>query len=416
MLVPLNWRLTGPELARQLADCEPALLFADSMVDRLESVDFPMLPAEEFKQALEAAEPAAISNRDASRPSLMLYTSGTSGVPKGVPLTEANLAATALNSVLIMEVSRDSAFLVDAPMFHIIGMVTNVRPTLLVGGTIVISDGFKPEVTLDRMADPSLGITHYFCVPQMAEMLRAAPNFDPERLRGLKAILTGGAPHPAERIREWLADGIAIVDGYGSTEAGTVLGMPFDLDLIARKAGSAGLASPSIEHRIEAEDSSLCKAGEVGELLLRGPSVFHGYWRNPEESARSFTGDGYFRTGDLAREDEYGYFVMVGRSKDMFISGGENVYPAEVEAVLKLHDDVVEAAVIGVADSRWGEVGHAFLILREGRDLDEAALRALCDRNLARYKHPVRILRVDDLPRTGSGKVAKGELRKLAPA
>jgi fatty-acyl-CoA synthase len=416
ILVPMNWRLSAAELRALLDDCAPVLLFGDAMREALGETGLPLLTAEALALRLKEAEPAAPEPGDAALPSLMLYTSGTSGKPKGVLLTEGNLFATAVNFSVIGEVSAASAFLVDSPMFHVIGMVTNIRPALMMGAKIVISSGFDPAVTLERLADPALGITHYFCVPQMAERIRAAPRFDPARLRGLKAIFTGGAPHPAARIREWLADGIAIVDGYGMTEAGTVLGMPLSMPVIDRKAGSAGLLPPTLEHRLVREDGSPCEPGETGELLLRGPNICLGYWRNPDETAKAFTPDGFLRTGDLARRDEDGFFYLVDRKKDMFISGGENVYPAEVEAVLKSHPDVAEAAVIGVADHKWGEVGHAFILLRRGAQADEPSVRAVCEAGLARFKHPKTIRFVDDLPRTGSGKVIKAELRRRLPS
>ena len=413
ILAPLNWRLSATELRTILEDCAPDLLFGDDKLGAAGEVSLPQLTAEQMSERLQEAELTPFEPGDSSLPSLMLYTSGTSGKPKGVLLTEANLFATAINFSILGEVSTQSAFLVDSPMFHVIGMVTNVRPALMMGGKVVVSGGFEPSVTLDRLADPSLGITHYFCVPQMAEMLRAAPGFDASRLRRLKAIFTGGAPHPAARIREWLGDGIAIVDGYGMTEAGTVLGMPLAVEVIDRKAGSAGLLPPTIEQRLEREDGSACGPGEVGELLLRGPNICIGYWRNPAETQKAFTPDGFLRTGDLARVDEDGFFYLVDRKKDMFISGGENVYPAEVEAALKSHPDVAEAAVIGVPDDRWGEVGHAFILLRPGKQPDEPSVRTLCEQCLARYKHPRIIQYLDEMPRTGSGKVIKSALRKL---
>lgn len=413
ILAPLNWRLSSAELRALLVDCEPTLLFGDDRIAAAGETGLPTLTAEAFAARIAETEPAAADEGDASRPSLMLYTSGTSGKPKGVLLTEANLFATAVNFAVIGEVSAQSAFLVDSPMFHIIGMVTNIRPALMMGGRIIVSGGFDPAVTLARLADPGLAITHYFCVPQMAEMLRTVPAFNADRLRGLKAVFTGGAPHPAARIREWLADGIAIVDGYGMTEAGTVLGMPVSRPMIDRKAGSAGLMPPTMEHRLVRHDGSLCAPGEAGELLLRGPNICVGYWRNRDETAKAFTEDGFLRTGDIARRDEDGYFFLVDRKKDMFISGGENVYPAEVEAVLKSHPAVAEAAVIGIADEKWGEAGHAFVLLRTGAQADERSIRALCEQGLARYKHPKTIRFVVDLPRTGSGKVIKAELRKL---
>jgi fatty-acyl-CoA synthase len=413
ILAPLNWRLSTAELRVLLEDCAPALLFGDDRLAAMGGIDLPILTPEALAARLEQAEPAPEEPGNAALPSLMLYTSGTSGKPKGVLLTEANLFATAVNFAVLGEVSASSAFLVDSPMFHVIGMVTNIRPVLMMGGRIIVSSGFDPAVTLARLADPTRAITHYFCVPQMAEMLRSAPGFDPARLSGLKAVFTGGAPHPAARIREWLADGIPIVDGYGMTEAGTVLGMPVSIQSIDRKAGSAGLLPPTMEYRLVRDDGSECAPGEAGELLLRGPNICVGYWRNPAETEKAFTPDGFLRTGDMARRDEDGFFWLVDRKKDMFISGGENVYPAEVEAVLKSHPDVAEAAVIGVADEKWGEAGLAFVVLRRGGCADEAALREICRQGLARYKHPRAIRFLDDLPRTGSGKVVKAELRKL---
>jgi fatty-acyl-CoA synthase len=416
ILAPLNWRLSPAELKILIEDCDPALLIGDAALEALGSVAVPVLTVAETADRIRRSNPLAFEPSDANLPSLMLYTSGTSGKPKGVLLSEANLFATAVNFTILGQVTAESAFLLDTPMFHVIGMVTNVRPALMTGGTVVISSGFEPEVTLSRLADPAFGITHYFCVPQMAEMLRTAPSFDPQRLSGLKALFTGGAPHPASKIREWLADGIPVVDGYGMTEAGTVLGMPLSIPMIDRKAGSAGLLAPTIERRLVRDDGSACEAGEVGELLLRGDNICGGYWRKPQETAKAFTHDGFLRTGDLAREDEEGFYYLVDRKKDMYISGGENVYPAEVEAVLKSHPDIAEAAVLGVADARWGEVGYAFLMLRPGASADEMSVRALCEGALARYKLPKKILFLDDMPRTGSGKIVKAELKKLFAA
>ena len=414
ILAPLNWRLSRAEIALLLADCEPALLFGDAMIELAGETGLPKLNAEVFSARLGERVPARFEPVDAGLPSLMLYTSGTSGKPKGVLLSEANLFATAVNFAVIGAVSADSAFLLDSPMFHVIGMVTNIRPTLLMGGRIIVSRGFDPATTLARLGDPALAITHYFCVPQMAEMLRACPDFDPERLRGLKAIFTGGAPHAAARIREWLADGIAIVDGYGMTEAGTVLGMPLDRERIAAKAGSAGLLPPTVEARIADGEDREVPPGAVGELQLRGANIFAGYWRRPEETSQAFAADGWFRTGDLVRRDDDGFFFLAGRTKEMFISGGENVYPVEIESALKSHEAVADAAVVGVEDEKWGEVGHAFVVLRPGAAAGEAELRAHCDGCLARYKHPKIIHFVDDLPRTGTGKVVKTELKALA--
>jgi fatty-acyl-CoA synthase len=366
-------------------------------------------------RAIDAAEPAVSgppANADA--PSILLFTSGTSGTSKGVVVTERNAFFTGVNFSLLGQVDRASTFLCDSPMFHVIGLLTSLRPALMQGGTLLISPGFEPALTNRRLCDPALGITHYFCVPQMAKMLRDAPGFDPAGLKGLHALFTGGAPNPAADILAWLDEGVAMVDGYGMTEAGTVLGMPLDPALIRQKAGSVGLPAPSLALRIVTAGGLVADVGEVGELQVRGPNVTPGYWRRPGDSAAAFAGDGWFRTGDLGQRDEDGFVTLVDRKKDMFISGGENVYPAEVERVLLRFPHVAQAAVIGVTDPHWGEVGRAFVVA-DG-PCTEAALAAHCGLHLARYKIPKRFLFVDSLPMTGSGKVMKQALRGEEPS
>jgi fatty-acyl-CoA synthase len=202
-----------------------------------------------------------------------------------------------------------------------------------------------------------------------------------------------------------------MVDGFGMTEAGTVLGMPIEADAIARKAGSAGLPAPALSLRIVDDGGHDVPAGEPGEIWLAGPNVTSGYWNRPDETARAFTADGWFRTGDIARQDDDGFVTLVDRRKDMFISGGENVFPVEVEMVLLDHPDVAEAAVIGVTDERWGEAGRAFVVVKPGSMFDPAALSTHCAARIARYKVPKEFLAIEALPRTASGKIQKHLLR-----
>lgn len=409
--VPLNWRLSPSEITDLLADAEPRLLLGDAS---LAATNLPGLDVEAFAAEAEARVPLAEAPIDPDAPSLILYTSGTSGRPKGVLLSERNLEHTAINFSLLGRVTADSIFLVDAPMFHVLGLVTNIRPVLMRGGSFLVSDGFVPARTLERLGDPALGVTHYFCVPQMAAALRAEPLFDPARLKSLTAIFTGGAPQPAAAIHAWLADGIPIVDGFGMSEAGTVFGMPLDPFLIALRAGSAGLAAPGVRTRIVDAQGQECATGAAGELLLQGGNITSGYWRRPDETADSFTPDGWLRTGDIVRCDEAGYHWIVDRRKDMFISGGENIYPAEIEAVLAGHAAVKECAVIGVPDAQWGEVGHLFLVARES-PLDTGAIIDFLQGRLARYKVPKHLSVIASLPRNGAGKILKRELKKQSP-
>ncbi|ESX92049.1 AMP-binding protein [Mesorhizobium sp. LNJC403B00] len=412
IFVPVNWRLSVVEQQTVLADCEPVLLLHDAAL--ITALPKGCVPVEvrAFAAAVEAQAPAlrrALPAGDV--PSIILYTSGTSGRPKGVILTEANAFATAVNFGVLGRVGNSSIFLCDAPMFHVIGLITSLRPPLLQGGTVLISPGFEAGLTNRRLADPDLGVTHYFCVPQMARMLRDGTAFAPANWTTLTAIFTGGAPNPAADILWWLEQGVRMVDGFGMTEAGTVLGMPVEARQIARKAGSAGLPAPSLSLRIVDEDGHDAAAGEPGEIWLSGPNVTPGYWNRPDETAQAFTPDGWFRTGDIARRDEDGFVTLVDRRKDMFISGGENVYPAEVEMALLDHPDISEVAVVGIADERWGEVGRAFVVLTAGCVLDPAALAAHCAARIARYKVPKEFLLTDALPRTASGKIQKQILR-----
>ena len=412
IFVPVNWRLAVAEQEAILADCEPVLVLHDVALAAALPEGCRSLEVSAFTMAVEAAEPAPHRLLPAGdAPSIILYTSGTSGRPKGVILTERNAFATAVNFGILGRVGNSSVFLCDSPMFHVIGLITSLSAPLLQGGTVLISPGFDPALTNRRLADPALGVTHYFCVPQMARMLRGAADFAPAGWTSLVAIFTGGAPNPAADIRWWLEQGVRMVDGFGMTEAGTVLGMPIEADAIARKAGSAGLPAPALSLRIVDDGGHDVAAGEPGEIWLAGPNVTSGYWNRPDETARAFTADGWFRTGDIARQDDEGFVTLVDRRKDMFISGGENVFPVEVEMVLLDHPDVAEAAVIGVTDERWGEVGRAFVVVKPGSMFDPAALSAHCAARIARYKVPKEFLAIEVLPRTASGKIQKHLLR-----
>lgn len=412
IFVPLNWRLAGAEQKTILQDCDPVLLLHDSALDMAPPNGCMPVEVAAFAAAVEAHAPAPRRPLPADdTPSIILYTSGTSGRPKGVIVTERNALATAVNFGVLGRVGNASIFLCDTPMFHVIGLIASLRPPLLQGGTVLISPGFDAGLTNRRLADPALGVTHYFCVPQMARMLRDHPGFAPVDWTSLTAIFTGGAPNPAADILWWLAKGVRMVDGFGMTEAGTVLGMPVEADRIARKAGSAGLAAPTIGLRIVGEDGRDVAAGEPGEIWLSGPSVTSGYWNRPEETARAFTAGGWFRTGDIGRQDDEGFVTLVDRRKDMFISGGENVYPVEIEMALLDHPAIAEAAVIGVADQRWGEVGRAFIVVKPGCVVDPADLASHCSARIARYKVPKEFLLTQALPRTASGKIQKHILR-----
>lgn len=407
--VPLNWRLADDELTWIIADADPALLVHDDGNAR----GLSGLSLLDLDAAVAAAEPLNTPAHDGHRPSLILYTSGTSGRPKGAVLSERNLAETGINIGILARIGNSSRVLTDSPMFHVIGLVTNVRAYWMQGGVVLVSEGFEAGRTIARIADPELGVTHYFCVPVMAAMLRQHPDFAPAKMRGLTAIFTGGAPNPAADIVAWLDDGIAMVNGYGMSENGTLIGMPIEIAEIRKRLMSAGVPTGRVEIRVVDDAGEALPPGTAGEVQVRGPNLASGYWRRPEATAKAFLPDGWFVTGDVATIDKQGFVSIVDRKKDMFISGGENVYPAEIEAVVAEFVGVAECAAIGVPDATWGEVGHLFVVALAG-EVDVTALSAHLGGRLARYKLPKWISVIDALPRNGAGKVQKAELRRAA--
>jgi len=408
IFVPLNWRLTPLELDGLLDRAEPALFLVGNDVAAQPSRQ--SMPLGDFVEHSELLEPHRQGLSDLDRPSLILFTSGTSGLPKGVVITERNLRESALNFAQLTDVGRDSVFLCEAPMFHTLGLIANTRPALLMGGAIVIGSGFEPARTLARLSDPAFGITHYCGVPQMMEALRKVPDFDAAPLRPMTALVTGGAPHSPADLAAWAADGVRIVSGFGMSETGTVFGMPADPAVAQRKPLSVGVGTPWIEAMIVDSEGAPCPPGTPGELKLRGPNVTPGYWRDQQETATAIDADGWFATGDIASADADGYFWIVDRKKDMFISGGENVYPAEIESAAAGFPGLEACALVGLPDPRWGEAGHMAIV---GSGVDPAKLMGHLAERLARYKLPKAVHHLDTLPRTGTGKLQKAALREL---
>ncbi len=407
VFVPLNWRLVPAELESILADAGPSLVFhdADFAVPGSMGERFSLASLERLGDPGTSAPAFARLGWD--EPMTLLYTSGTSGKPKGVIITEANAFWGNANFALGSLVSHQSAFLCDMPMFHTAGLFAAVRVPLWAGGSVWISKGFDPAKTIARIADPALAITHYFSVPQMATTLWQHPDFTPEKFSRLVMYATGGAPNPTAQVERFARAGIAFSDGFGMSETGSNFGMPvLDIELLIAKAGSCGLPFASVQARIVDDCGDDVAAGQTGELWLKGPSITPGYWNQPELTAKAFD-NGWFKTGDAAIRDADGYYFIVDRRKDMYISGGENVYPAEVEACLAELADIAAAAVIGVPDERWGEIGRAYIMVKPGAALGEDAVIAHTRARLAKFKVPASVVFVEDMPRTGSGKVQK---------
>ncbi len=418
VFVPLNWRLGATELKQIIDDCQPSLILHDAefrdTLGAMPQLGRPILPVDGTGGLLERAEhlePAPALAFEADRPCIMLYTSGTTGAPKGVIITRRNAFASAINFAMVGDVTANSVTLCDLPFFHTIGLVAIGRTTLMMGGRLVISDRFIPDRTLTTLGDPALCVTHYFAVPQMAAALRAAPGWDPSALKALQAIFIGGAALSPALIETFLDDGIPLVNGYGMSEAGTAIHMPLDRAMVARHPGGVGYAAPLLQVRLVDDRGADVADGEVGEIWLRGPSVTPGYWNKPAETAAAFVGD-WYRTGDLGRRADGGVIHVPDRLKDMYISGGENVFPAEIEAVISAHGKVRDVAVIGVADPKWGECGIAFIVPDEAHPTVEEIL-GHCAERLASYKRPARIVFLEAIPRTASGKAQKHILRQI---
>ena len=337
----------------------------------------------------------------------IFYTSGTTGLPKGAMLTHGNLFWTNLNMVLALDLTQDERSLVVLPMFHVGGWNVNTLAVWWKGGTVLLEPGFDAGRAIELIEG---GATSFMGVPQIYRAIADHPAFDAADLSSLRVAVCGGAPLDVALIRRYQARGVRFVQGYGLTEAAPncLILPPEDAE---RKAGAAGRPYFFADVRVvDAEDRPVDPGG-TGEVVVRGPSVMKGYWERPEGTAAALRG-GWLRTGDAGLLDEEGFIWIVDRIKDMYISGGENVYPAEVERVLAGHPAVAEAAVIGVPDERWGEVGRAIVVLRPGAEASEDDLRAHCRQHLAKFKVPVTVAFADALPRNPTGKLLKSELRE----
>jgi fatty-acyl-CoA synthase len=414
IFMPLNWRLAVKELEALVADGGPAILFLQTAFTAPENAPETIDIGDMLALGEEGGVPPAEARSEFTDIATLLYTSGTSGRPKGVMLSEYNIFWGCTNLIHGNAVTTSSTFLCDMPLFHTAGLMAAMRTPLLAGGAVLISEGFDPELTLQRMMDENLGVTHYFSVPQMAATLWQRPEFDAGKLQKIVAWAIGGAPNPKAQSERYIGAGVRISEGFGMSETGSNFAIPpFELDLMMAKAGSCGLPLMTIQAKIVDDNGDEVPVGEQGELLVSGPSVAIGYWNQPELTAQAFA-DGWFRTGDAAKCDEEGYFYIVDRKKDMYISGGENVYPAEVEAAVAELSNVAQCAVVGVPDERWGEVGRAYVIPAPNSTVTADDIIAHCTSRLAKFKIPKSVVITDNIPSTASGKVQKHLLKARA--
>ena len=417
IMLPLNWRLTVPELAYILGDSTPKLLIHDksfaqqarALSASLLEID-PETPTSAYERAMASGAPVRppvpLTHDDIG---MVMYTSGTTGHPKGAIITHGMVFWNAVNLGIPAMISPRTVQLVILPLFHTGGLNCYANPVLHAGGAILIMRAFEPGLALDYLSDPALGITHFFGVPAPYQFMMQHPKFQSADLSRLQISGVGGAPCALAILEGWQARGVGLIQGWGMTEtspAGTML----DAGDAIRKAGSAGKAMMHTAIRIVDDQGKDVPQGAIGELLIKGPNITPGYWNKPEATAAAFT-DGWLHTGDAARLDEEGFVYIVDRWKDMYISGGENVYPAEVENVLFQLPQVADAAIIGVPNERWGEVGMAVIVRKPDQPLEEGDVIRHCLGRLAKFKVPQSVAFVDVLPRNATGKVLKRELR-----
>ena len=417
IMLPLNWRLTVPELEYILGDSSPKLLIHDkAFIQQATALSKHVLeidherPDSAYERALAAKSivpaPLALTHDDIA---MVMYTSGTTGYPKGAIITHGMVFWNCVNLGIPAFITPETVQLVILPLFHTGGLNCYANPVLHAGGTILIMRTFDPGLALDYISDTALGITHFFGVPAPYQFMLQHPKFQGADLSRLKISGVGGAPCLRSILEGWTARGVPLVQGWGMTEtspAGTML----DAADAIRKLGSAGKAMMHTAIRIVDGEGSDVARGDVGELLIKGPNITPGYWNKPEATAAAFT-DGWLHTGDAARLDDEGFVYIVDRWKDMYISGGENVYPAEVENVLFQLPQVADAAIIGVPNERWGEVGMAIVVRKPDQALEEGDVIRHCLGKLAKFKVPQSVAFVDVLPRNATGKVLKRELR-----
>lgn len=425
IFVPLNTRLAAPEIGYMLRDSGARLLvYGPAFAELIEAID-PLsaggahaISIEQLREMTDNLHEEIGSGRrnesttvSLDDPAIILYTSGTTGRPKGAILTHGNVTWNTMNQLAHFDLASTDVSICAAPLFHVTGLGQVTMPMFFKGGTVVVVPQFDPGSFLALIR--SSRVTSFAAVPTMLQMLTEHEDWATSDLSSLSFVIYGGSPISAHVAKAWLDRGISIQQGYGLTEASPGIFMAIQEGAQAHPV-SCGVPHFFTDTAIEIENGVVLHGPGQGELLVRGPNVFDGYWDRPSDTAASMTDDGWFRTGDVLRVGEDGWAHVVDRVKDLIISGGENIYPAEVEAVIVEIAGVRLAAVVGVDDDKWGEVGHAFVMTDPDSDVDSAAIRSHLEERLARYKIPRYIELVRELPRNAAGKILRTPLRELA--
>lgn len=425
VFAPLNWRLVAQELVYIVNDCTPRLLicgseFAATLAEMrphidvacyatLDGADVPGAVAYETAvAAVSSAEPPRPAALAGELPHCILYTSGTTGKPKGAVIPQRQVIWNCINTVVSWGLTQDDVSPVFTPMFHAGGLFAFLTPLLYAGGRIVLARGFDVDASLRVIVDERC--TVILGVPTLFQLWLNAEGFAQLDFSHVRFFISGGAPCPVPLMAQWrAATGTVFRQGYGLSEVGPNCFSMTDAESVP-KSGSVGKSIFHSEMRLVDEQGNDVAVGETGELLIRGPHVCSGYLNNPDATAKALR-DGWFHTGDMARQDTDGFFYIAGRFKDMIISGGENVYAAEVEAAFLEHTAVQECALIGRPDEKWGEVGLMIVVLKPGQAATADELRAHCQARLAKYKVPKEVIFAVELPHSPYGKVEKAKLR-----
>jgi fatty-acyl-CoA synthase len=426
----LNWRLHWRELAQIVETTAPSvLIYSDDFREGVEQLQAEIRGTDReirrylhvegsgvsgslhFESIISQSPSVPIRNESVDKEDVaaLIFTGGTTGFPKAAEVSHRMIAWNTLNTV-IHDITHHDVYLNVFPMFHTGGLFVYTLPQVVFGGTTILVRQFDPELVLELMERE--GVTVFAGVPTMYQMMTQAENWDEADLSSLRFCTSGGAPLPVPLVKKYTEEkGIRFKQGFGMTEFGPGIFALAPEDAI-RKAGSIGRPNFYVDARVVDDENKPLAPNEVGELTLKGPSMCSGYFGDPEATATMLDEDGWFHTGDLAQYDEEWYFFIVGRKKDMFISGGENVYPPEIEAALYEHPSVHMCAVIGVPDPTWGEVGVACVVLEPEVQATEEELLAFLRDRLAGYKVPKRVVFMDELPISGAGKVLKRELKE----
>ncbi|NUT92739.1 MAG: long-chain fatty acid--CoA ligase [Saccharothrix sp.] len=417
VFVPLNTRLAPAEVEHVLTDSgSDVLVYAPQQASLVQhagplriALDNPAEGETSYEDLITSSandpidEPVTLDDL-----CLIMYTSGTTGRPKGAVLTHGNITWNTVNVLVDIDLAADEVTLVVAPLFHTAGLNMTCLPTLVKGGTVVLMSAFDPAAVLDQVETHR--VTYMFGVPTMYNAIAACPRWEDADLSSLRQVNCGGAPVPEATIRTYQRRGLSFSQGYGMTETSPGA-LYLTKEMSRAKAGTAGVPHFFTDVRVVGPDLVEVAPGEKGEIVVSGPTVMHGYWHNPAETAQVFGPDGWFHSGDVATPDDDGYITVVDRLKDVIISGGENIYPAEVESALHEHPAIAECTVIGVPDARWGEVGRAVVTVKPGAQASGPEVLAFLRDRLAGYKIPKSVVFVDELPQSATGKLLKKLVR-----